>query len=745
MKNNKHIMKIANFIVNLRYFFLVIFIFFVFICILNLNKNKVNYDITSYLPEQTETKEGLKLMKNEFGNLNVIQLMITNISYEDALTKLDSISKISHVKNISFNNTNNYYKNNNALFVILLDEVNNVDKQKIQNDIIKIVKNDQYYLYIENNKPVVNNTSLIIILPVILLVLVFFIATHSYFDIFIAGLILSFSIIINIGSNFIIGKIPYTTNIATIILQLGLSIYYLILFLNIYYKEIDDIPNKTLAIKKTLTKFIKETFLSLIITLVIFISLTFMQLRIGGDIAIIFLKTIICSILTVILLLPSILTISNKIILKFRHRNFIPDTTKISKIIVSRRKIILSTFLILILISIVLISKHNFTYNTSSIKYYTLNKESKMLYKNDNTFNANNILLLIVKNSEKDYNKELNIAQKLLQDKKILSVINVGNTKINENNYLGSIVNYQEFASIINVDINTSNNLYQMYAKEKDEMIKLNDIDNYPISLINIISFLYEKRAELPLSDEIKEEINDYYNKIDESLKFLENDKFSRFIIEYKGDIENKDNLKLINMIREDIKKEYNNVKMLGDSISTKDLKSTFINDNLKISLITIILILIILMLKYKSIGMTVALLITIEGSILINFEFITLIHKKIFFISYIIVSAIQATITSHYAIIIVEKYQTFRIKNKKINAIKNTIQYCIPKIIISGLIFIIVGILIGYISDSEIISSIGTFLGIGVLITIISTIFMLPSILYSLDRFIPTTTLKKK
>ena len=198
-------------------------------------------------------------------------------------------------------------------------------------------------------------------------------------------------------------------------------------------------------------------------------------------------------------------------------------------------------------------------------------------------------------------------------------------------------------------------------------------------------------------------------------------------------------------MIREDIKKEYNNVKMLGDSISTKDLKSTFINDNLKISLITIILILIILMLKYKSIGMTVALLITIEGSILINFEFITLIHKKIFFISYIIVSAIQATITSHYAIIIVEKYQTFRIKNKKINAIKNTIQYCIPKIIISGLIFIIVGILIGYISDSEIISSIGTFLGIGVLITIISTIFMLPSILYSLDRFIPTTTLKKK
>ena len=112
-----------------------------------------------------------------------------------------------------------------------------------------------------------------------------------------------------------------------------------------------------------------------------------------------------------------------------------------------------------------------------------------MLYKNDNTFNANNILLLIVKNSEKDYNKELNIAQKLLQDKKILSVINVGNTKINENNYLGSIVNYQEFASIINIDINTSNNLYQMYAKEKDEMIKLNDIDNYQISLINIISF----------------------------------------------------------------------------------------------------------------------------------------------------------------------------------------------------------------------------------------------------------------
>ena len=88
MKKKKLLIKVSDFIVNFRYLFLCFFIALIIICSLNINNVKINYDITSYLPNDTETKNGLELMQKEFGKLNSMQLMITNIKYEDVLIKV---------------------------------------------------------------------------------------------------------------------------------------------------------------------------------------------------------------------------------------------------------------------------------------------------------------------------------------------------------------------------------------------------------------------------------------------------------------------------------------------------------------------------------------------------------------------------------------------------------------------------------------------------------------------------------
>lgn len=729
MKINKFLIKICDLIIKFRYLFLCIFIALTIICSININNYKVNYDLTSYLPSEMETRYGLKLMKSEFGDVSEVQILLTHISYQEAMNKVESIKNIEHVKNIFFNDTEDHYKDNNALIVIELDKVNKDEKLIIKNDIVKLVKSNEYYLYMENDYS--DNSSFSFVAILIIGVIILFFTSHSYFDIIIAGIIISVSILFNLGSNCLLDNVSYITNFTTIIIQLGLSIYYLILFLGYFYEEIDDSSNKILAIKKTLYKSIPIIFINSFAIAFVLISLLFMHFNIGRELFIVIIKSIICTIFTIILLLPCLLIIFNKVILKLRHRNYIPDVTKLINIIVSGRKIILSIFLFLVIISIFFIPRYNYIYNKFFINSNKVDNNQLAFNKINEIFNTSNRLIIMVNNNDKDYTKELMLAKKLLQDKKIISVINIGNTNILDNLYLGSSINYQEFANSFNIDLQTSLSIYQMIANKSDELIKLNDIDNYHISLNKLITFLYDNQIEL-LNDDIKDKINNYYLKLNSNINLLESNNYSRFIIKYKGNIESEDTFKLLKMIREDVEKNYDEVIMIGDGISAYDLKSTFNSDNIKFIFIMLLFIIIILLFIFKSISMSILLTFIVEGSILMNFMFM---HNKIYFINYIVVSIIQMVIILSYIIVIFSRYRFIRMKNNKKGTLLKALKDSFPAIIISGLIISISGFLISYKCYSFVIASIGESFSIGIIISMISTIVVLPAFLYVFDK----------
>ena len=55
-KDNSFMMKLATLIVDKRKGFYLIFIVLCIFCVLSMNKVKVNNDLTTYLPDTTETK-----------------------------------------------------------------------------------------------------------------------------------------------------------------------------------------------------------------------------------------------------------------------------------------------------------------------------------------------------------------------------------------------------------------------------------------------------------------------------------------------------------------------------------------------------------------------------------------------------------------------------------------------------------------------------------------------------------------
>ena len=743
MKKN-FLVKLGDFIVNFRYLFLGLFVVLAVVCTININNVKVNYDITSYLPDDTETKVGIDLMK-EFGELNQMQVLLTDISYDDAQEKADKIKNIDNVENVSFNNTKDYYKNNNALIVVELGNVSDNTKDKVLSKIDNIVDDSEYYIYVENSDDAVGGMNTILIIVVIIIVAVLLFTSKSYFNVILAFIVFGISILLNMGSNFLLGEISYITKSIAIVLQLGLSLDYLIIFLNHYMKEVKDDDNLILAVKKTVTKSVKEIFASSLTTIAGLIALVFMQLKIGGDIGIVMSKGIVCSMLTVILLLPCLLIIFNKPIMKLEHKSFVPNTKKLSQIILKSRKVLLSLFIIIVLLSIYLMGKYSYVYNVYSVKSITKSDTQIALDKIESNFGKHNRLVILVENKDKDYNKELELFNELSKNQNILSMTSIGSQEIGSNIYLGSKLDYNTLSQILNITPELSLNLYKYYASENNELDKLININDYKITVIDLIYFLKDNKDKLPLDDDMKLMVDNYYNTINNSIALLESDNYSRFILELKTDVEGEETFELLDDIKDVTNKYYDSSTLVGESVSARDLSDTFSHDNLIITLITIVFIALILLFSFKSLGMTLLLILTIEGSILINFGITTLMGDNIFFMSYIVVSAIQMGATIDYAIVMSNRYLTLRNKMNKKEAMIGALTDSTPAIITSGLILTASGFLIGFISDSGVISSIGMALGCGTLISMICTIFILPAILHVCDKFIKITTFTKK
>ena len=744
----KILIWLGNTITKLRYVFLLLFIGLFVIGLINLINVKVNESLTDYLPSKTETKEGLKLMEKEYGTLISIDVMLDNVSQKEALTYLDKIKSIKQVDSVMFDLNESYYKDNKALYKIQLIGKDKHIAKDVAKEIKKQTKGKDTYIYSDEFEDPTEGVTLVLILCIVIIFIVLLTTAKTYFETVIAFIIFLISIVLNMGSNFIFSEISYITKAIAVVLQLALSIDYVIIFMNQYMKEISDTDNKILAIKKTLSKSIPEIFASSLTTIAGLLALVFMQLRIGGDIGVVLSKGILCSLLTVILIMPVLLDIFKTPIVKLKKKekkNTNGILQMLSNFIVKFKFILLPIYVVLILIAAIFIPGYKYVYDLNSVSSVRLSSNIKALQKQEETFGKDNTLLILFENKDKDYNKELVLANDLNNIKGIKSVTSIGSYQLNDSLALGTKLKYPVVALLFNMDLESVKGLYQLYVmKNVDSYVDI-DIENYEITVIDLLTFIHENETILPIDESTKLIINTYYDKLAESINFLESKNYSRVVLTLDSDIESKKTDNIIKNVRKETKKYYDNALLVGNSINARDLKSTFTNDNIIITFVTILFIAIILLVTFKSFGMALLLILTIEGSILVNFAIVTLFGHKIFFMSYIVVSAIQMGATIDYAIVIASRYQQLRKKKNKEEAILGTLHDRLSAIITSGLILLTAGFLVGTITTSSVISSIGLFLGLGTLISLLATMLFLPSILYTFDSFIEKTTIKGK
>lgn len=755
--------RISAYIVNKRKAFMVFFILAAVFSVFSSSWVKVSNKLSDYLPESTKTKQGLDIMDENFTTFGTAKVMVNNIDYEKALelsTKLKEIAGVSRVdfydkSDSDYENKNieDYYKDFAALYTISFEDVE--DSKLVQEAIVKVREavstyDNVVYTTIDKDdaKSLNEDMKVIGVLVVIIIVGVLIFTSQTYAEILIFMLTFAVAILLNVGTNFIFGRISFVTKAVGVVLQLALAIDYAIILFHRFMEERQNLKAKH-ALISALAKAIPEISSSSLTTMAGMVALMTMQFRIGRDLGQVLLKSIIFSMISVFLFMPALIMMFEKWIKKSMHKSFVPNIEFLGKKILSVRFIIAGIFTVLVIGGIVLSGKTAYIFDPNSIKSDKKTEYIAAKEEIERHFGSSNILAVVI--PKEDYIKEARLLEEISKVEGVKSVTGLANIEVgNEGEYvLTESLKPRELAEIADVDIDLVKLVYRFYALKNEQYgAFINSIDSYKVPIINMVDFLYDQieNGGVEIDEDITENIEDIHKSITDARKQLESEKYSRFLVVWDRELEGKATFDAIDEVEGIAKNYYNEVYVVGDSSSNYEISKSFGTDNLRISIITALLVGIILLFTFQSAALPFILVLTIQGSIWVNFSLPYLANEPMFFLSYLIVSSIQMGATIDYAIVITGRYMVLREEcESKNKAISRTLNEAFPTIITSGTIMAASGFVIGFLTSNATIASLGKTLGIGVLISMILVMFVLPVLLYLFDFTIDKTSFSKK
>ena len=738
--------KIATFIVDKRNLFFLLYAFALIFSIVATGWVKVENDITTYLPEDTETRQGLTVMNDNFVTYGTARVMVSNVTYETAENICSDLESIDGVTSVDFDDTTDHYKSASALFSVTFDGTTTDDISVHALHTIRdmLAGYDTYIdteVGVDTSADLQSEMSVILVLAAIVIVLVLTLTSRSYAEVPVLIMTFGAAALLNMGTNFLCGTISFISNSVTVILQLALAIDYAIILCHRFSDEHETKDTREACIA-ALSKAIPEISSSSLTTISGLGALAFMHFGIGRDMATVLIKAILFSLLSVFTLM-----VFSKKIDATRHKNLIPKITFLGKFDVATRFIVPPIFAVVVVVTAVLANKCPYCYSYTDLVTAKQSESQIAHQKIKNTFGVNNMVAVIVPTG--DYDSERQLLKDLDSCAEVKSTQGLANIDAMDGYKLADALTPRQMSELAGLDYEVAEALYAAYAVDQNEYGKLiSGLGDYKVPLFDMFMFLQRemKDGNITLDGDIQETLDDLFEQLNKAQLQLQSDKYSRLVVYLNLPEESDETMDFLDTMHALIAKYYSSdTYIVGNSTNVKDLSSSFGEDNMLISVLSALFVVIILLFTFKSAGLPVLLIVVIQGSIWINFSVPTIQHESLYFLGYLIVNSIQMGANIDYAIVISSHYTDLKKEMRPKEAIIAALNEAFPTIFTSGTILAVAGALIGVMTTNPVIAAIGTCLGRGTVISIVLVMAVLPQILLIGDTIVERTSFDVK
>ena len=303
--------KFADFIVEKRLLLLITFIIIAGFCGILIPKVGINRDMTKYLPDDSSMKIGMDLMDEEFAEAATdytIRVMFKGLSGEQKTELKNRLAGITNVSSVDYEPDNTEYNKDDYTRYVLHTkyEYDSAEETAIKQTLeADFAQNEMQY---KNDKLVSPDLPLdIAILAVSMLTVILIIMSSSWLEPFLFLFTIGIAVVINLGTNIILGTVSDKTFSVAAVLQLGLSMDYSIILISRFRQELAQTSDRKEAMKKAIRGAFSSIASSSFTTVVGLLALVFMRFKIGPDMGIVLAKGVFLSVVCVVLILPGLI------------------------------------------------------------------------------------------------------------------------------------------------------------------------------------------------------------------------------------------------------------------------------------------------------------------------------------------------------------------------------------------------------------------------------------------------------
>ena len=752
-KKNSFLSRMAAFIVDKRNVFFLLYAFAFLFCIFSMGWVSVENDVTKYLPEDAEIRQGIDAMNANFTVTGTARVMVSNVTYETAETLFAEMSGIDGLLMVTFDDTQDHYRDASALYDLTFSG-GNFDDNSLQalEAVNTLLAPYDYYIDTmvgyDENAMLDDEMFVILIVAVVLIITVLTLTSRAYMEVVVLLITFGAAALLNMGTNFVFGTISFISDSVAVVLQLALAIDYAIILCHRFSDEHETLNARDAAIA-ALSKAIPEISASSLTTISGLMALSFMKFKVGLDMAMVLIKAISLSLLSVFTLMPGLLVLFCPLIDKTRHRKLLPDVSFLGRFAVKSRRILPPLFVLSLVGAFLLSSNCPYCYSYNDLRTAKISDRQHAYFKIKETFGTSNMVAVLVPSG--NYEAESRILQELEAMPEVKGTMGLSGIEALEGHTLTAAMTPRELSELLGLDYEIIQLMYAAYAGEHNQYgAILGGLEEYEIPMFDMFLFLKEQLESMNISLDSAGtgdmSVDDMFAMLDMAKSQMQTEKYSRMVVYLNLPEESEETFAFLTTIREVIGQYYeDDYYVVGNSTSSRDLSASFATDNLMISLLSAFFVIVVLLFTFKSAGLPILLIVVIQGSIWINFSIPTLTGTPLYFLGYLIVNALQLGANIDYAIVISSHYQEEKKHMPHKEAIVQAVNSAFPTIFTSGSMMAAAGLLIGNMSAQPVVSIMGTCIGRGTIISILLVLLVLPSILVLGDSIINRTSFQIK
>ena len=726
--------KVAALIVRLRIPLMILMLILAVLCGTTIRSVKVNYDLISYLDDDTAAMRGLAIMNSEFSGVSGISVALKNGTEEDAQQTASWIAALDGVM-LANHDAESGVKEHDGGTYRLIRVIANADNSDAVYDAIEAQLADTPHLIsggpkdnrllqqnIGREMPIVMLISCIIVLAVLLAM------SRSWLEPFIFFLIIAVSILLNMGTNWIFPSISFVTFAVAAILQLALAMDYSIMLINAF----ERLRAQGLAPREAMTQALADSFMpiasSALTTVAGMLALVFMSFTIGFDIGVVLAKGIVLSMLTVFLLMPGVLVACSPLLDKTAHK---PLHISGKLITHGARGVVPVLLIVLIVAGTILQFGNTYTYTVRD-----MDADSQLV---SELFGQNNqiVLLFPTDTTDEGYQRQrdmLTEMQAIAFDSK--PIVNSVQAMVTTGAQALEYYDVPKAAQLLG------------YSEQQVQMVfnQLGVTDNIRADALIERLIPLAKRFSMLVPKAAMEQLNQAETLLNTANSTFNGAHYARALLSLNLAISSPYAHDALQQIETILYKYYGEDGALsGMLVAMDDIAISFTGDMTRVSLITIGLVFLIVMISFRSLIIPAMLVCLIQGAVYINMAFSGLVDGSVFFMCYLICVALQMGATIDYGILLTSHYRRCRSALPPREAVAQAMQMSLQTILTSGLALITAGFAVGKISTVFYISSIGTMLARGAVVSVLLILFLLPQLLIWLDRWMIKRILKRR